>query len=176
MEIKVDSNVNELAPLIGKMAEEIGYEFTNKVLKRALALVVKDLKKDIAAAPISKRLKKTAKQTAGYKLVLKKRDVNGIIVKVPVVAKVGLGVGKRKKPPPRTRSGVGVSKQNIHWFVLGTKERVTKTGKPRGKIEPMLSGIVGRRLSTLSEKIHQGMTDVLKQQIKSLESKNKKTR
>jgi hypothetical protein len=57
-----------------------------------------------------------------------------------VVAKVGVGVGKRKKPLKRarkrtTKGGVGIDDRNLHWWVAGTKQRTTKKTKgDRGKM------------------------------------------
>lgn len=60
-----------------------------------------------------------------------------------ITAKVGFGVGKKKEAKPRktkrkSRGGVGIGAQNIHWWVAGTKDRFTgsarsRTGKNRGK-------------------------------------------
>lgn len=49
-----------------------------------------------------------------------------------ITAKVGFGVGKKKKNAPKVvnrkggkRGGVGIGAQNIHWWVAGTKHRTT---------------------------------------------------
>lgn len=56
-------------------------------------------------------------------------------------AKVGIAVGKkvsRIKPQDRTgRRGVGISARNAHWFILGTKDRVTKSGRKTGRMRPI---------------------------------------
>ena len=52
-------------------------------------------------------------------------------------AKVGLGVGKRSKSSKQRdpkKPGVGISKQNVHWFILGTTERVRKKGGRTGRM------------------------------------------
>ena len=43
-------------------------------------------------------------------------------------AVVGGGVGKRNKGKGGTRGGVGISKQNIHWYLMGTKGRQSSRG------------------------------------------------
>jgi hypothetical protein len=59
--------------------------------------------------------------------------------KFEITAKVGFGVGKKSKTPsPNNRKGnrkggVGIDAQNIHWWVAGTKQRFTGTGKGRAK-------------------------------------------
>ena len=47
-----------------------------------------------------------------------------------ILAKVGFGVGPKKNQKPRRskrtgRGGVGISAQNIHWWVAGTEHRYT---------------------------------------------------
>ena len=55
-----------------------------------------------------------------------------------ITAKVGFGVGKKKKTAPKIvnrkggkQGGVGISAQNIHWWVAGTKQRFTGGMKKR---------------------------------------------
>lgn len=54
-------------------------------------------------------------------------------------AKVGFGVGKQRKSKKQRdpkKPGVGISKQNVHWLILGTKERRQKTTyHPTGKLK-----------------------------------------
>ena len=55
-------------------------------------------------------------------------------------AKIGAAVGKRGKSTKvsakiRTgRKGVGIARNNIHWWFLGTKRRTTKAGKRTGRM------------------------------------------
>ena len=49
-------------------------------------------------------------------------------------AKVGGGVGKQKKARGGTRGGVGIAKENVHWYLLGTSGRQTKSGASRGQM------------------------------------------
>lgn len=57
-----------------------------------------------------------------------------------ITAKVGFGVGKKSKKAPakvnrkgNKAGGVGISAQNIHWWVAGTKRRHTG-GSMRGRV------------------------------------------
>ena len=56
-----------------------------------------------------------------------------------ITAKVGFGVGKKSKAQtPKNRKGnrkggVGIDANNIHWWVAGTDERFTGTGKGRAR-------------------------------------------
>jgi len=62
--------------------------------------------------------------------------------------KIGLGVGKRgakrdKRLSRGKTKGKGISARNIHWWVLGTKERRQKgTGQKVGSLEPVFEGVV----------------------------------
>jgi hypothetical protein len=64
-----------------------------------------------------------------------------------IQAKVGFGVGKKKKNAPKfvrkgnKRGGVGISAQNIHWWVAGTKSRQTKRNADRGAMPSMQPGL-----------------------------------
>lgn len=61
-----------------------------------------------------------------------------------IAAKVGFGIGKKKDAKPvvrKKRSGVGISRNNIHWWVAGTKTRTTKSGSDRGKMPSMQPGL-----------------------------------
>jgi len=73
--------------------------------------------------------------------------------KTKITALVGFGVGKKSKKAPKVvnrkgnrKAGVGISAQNVHWWVAGTKKRSTgfirgkATGKPimdRGEMPAM---------------------------------------
>lgn len=55
----------------------------------------------------------------------------------------GIGVGKRRLHVSRTHTvsgGVGIHANNIHWFILGTKERHTREGYNRGAMPPQVPG------------------------------------
>lgn len=62
-------------------------------------------------------------------------------------AKAGVGVGKKSKRQAKVkdrtgRPGVGIAKENAHWFVLGTAGRTTKNGGWRGAMPPQLPHLV----------------------------------
>ena len=53
--------------------------------------------------------------------------------------KAGGGVGAKRNgrnKTPRKRRGVGISKNNVHWYLLGTKGRRTKRGRYTGVMPP----------------------------------------
>ena len=61
-----------------------------------------------------------------------------------VIGKVGFGVGRkgRSMPKRKNHAGVGISSNNIHWLVLGTVQRQTKTGANRGEMPAILANCV----------------------------------
>lgn len=103
-------------------------------------------------------------------------------------AKAGLGVGKGAKNTKKRagKKGVGISKQNIHWFVLGTEDRYTgtrswrtskggrrskPTGKARrftGRMPAVLDGVVQSAVSSGSAPAVQKMKEVLAAKIKQV--------
>ena len=56
-------------------------------------------------------------------------------------AVAGGGVGKRNKGKAPTRGGVGISKNNVHWYLMGTAQRSTKSGSNRGRM-PGVAAVV----------------------------------
>lgn len=69
-------------------------------------------------------------------------------------AKAGAAVGKAAKAKPKERkkgSGVGIGGANLHWFILGTKDRTRNkiggavkegTSKSTGTMQPVMEDIV----------------------------------
>jgi len=113
----------------------------------AVVPIRKAIRQGVNGATASAELKRAARKTVGSTI---KRTAGG-----GYGAKVGIGVGKmtkRQRGEASGRSylgkvgsmrGRGVSKQNIHWFVLGTTERTQKsTGKSVGSIEAVFEGVV----------------------------------
>jgi hypothetical protein len=64
-----------------------------------------------------------------------------------ITAKVGFGVGPKRKSQKvlklkgNRRQGQGISAQNIHWWVAGTKTRQTKRDANRGRMPAMQPGL-----------------------------------
>lgn len=112
----------------------------NKIVRPALTKGARYLVKKIKSRVPPK--KKDAKRAIGFVV-----DAKGGKSKNQQRAKVGAGVGKAFKSIPKrsgkNSGGVGISGRNIHWFILGTKERVRDTdGRSTGAMPPVLSGIV----------------------------------
>jgi hypothetical protein len=127
----------------------------------SLRALVKALKSSITASRASPELQEAARLTLAKRLI-KQREGGG--------GKAGFGVGQGKARlnkitkskaghEKRGGGGVGVSSNNVHWFVLGTEERNHDTKVVRrkgsrsyrstgnashrtGKVPPILAGFV----------------------------------
>jgi len=124
---------------------------SKKVARAAVTGMVgpirKGIRQQVNATPATTELRRAARKAVGSKV---KKQPDG-----SYGAKAGLGVGKMTKKQRASASaraaggqGVGVSKHNIHWFVLGTTERTqTSTGKSVGRIKPVFKGVVPRAVT-----------------------------
>lgn len=139
-----------------------------KELDRALMSLGESKIKRVTRSAVGKSLRVLAKgikqkvppQFKGIKKAIGSRfnKAKGGAAKGQVQAKVGVGVGmprfKKSKDGTWVKStkfssgdrksgGVGISAQNAHWFILGTKDRVQKTThKSTGRMSPQVSRIV----------------------------------
>jgi hypothetical protein len=160
--------MNELQGL-NELREKIKYLADKGVKKAAKAGVnaglqplLSGIRQEINGAPISAELKAAIRKTLGKRLKKQGDDY---------VGKAGFGVGqasKKKKEAARARAGrgqkgirgltgeergVGVSSANIHWFVLGTQQRQTKSGHATGKIEALLAGFIAKAAQSAGPRI-----------------------
>jgi len=125
---------------------------TKKGTKRAITAgiragmtpMARALRSGINATSASRKLKRAARKSVA-KRFKKNRAAN------VREAKVGFGVGRGKGKVSAMGKGVGISKQNIHWFVLGTDQRQTKDGQKTGRIEDMFSGLAQAALASSAQ-------------------------
>lgn len=116
-------------------------------VKAGLVVLSRTVKKAIDGSSASPEVKRAAKRTIGNRLQTRQGKA--------AVGKAGFAVGKptkrkREKATERAasdRAGVGISSSNVHWFVLGTSERKTERGAGRGKIDPVLDGVIDTAVS-----------------------------
>jgi len=123
---EIDARLNLLA---SKSARAITRSSTNAGMT-AFAKVVRTLVD--AEAGLSPDLRRAIKRTIGKRF--KRRWGEDAME-----AKVGLGVGKTNTAnrSGKHKGGVGVAKDNVHWFALGTKVRTTKSGQKTGRIRQL---------------------------------------
>jgi hypothetical protein len=111
----LDLLLKKMSVLENKSAEKI----LGAMVRAKLNVIGKQMKKDT-----SKKVKEGRKGVrARFKHKINKNMIKAL---------VGFGVGKRKKNEPKKanrrgnkKGGVGISAQNIHWWVAGTEQRET---------------------------------------------------
>lgn len=108
-------------------------------IRAGMTPVAKAMRAAINAADASTALKRKARAQIGKRFAKAK----GGPLRGQQAAKVGFSVGKKAEARSSGR-GVGVGKENIHWFVLGTDERYHKeTGRWVGRIPAIFEGVTG---------------------------------
>jgi hypothetical protein len=140
--------LRQLERKLDRLAKTGSKKVARAAMTGAVAPIRKAIRQQVNGATASAGLKRSARKTIGSKV---KKQPGG-----EYGAKVGFGVGKptKKKRAAATaragssKSGVGVSAANIHWFVLGTKDRTTKTGRSTGRTEAVLEGLVPAAVSS----------------------------
>ena len=130
----LDLLLKKMSVLENKSAEKI----LGAMVRAKLNVIGKQMKKDT-----SNKVKEGRKGVRARW----KHKINKNMIK----ALVGFGVGKRKKNEPKKanrqgnkRGGVGISAQNIHWWVAGTEQRETRYGSDRGTMPAMQPGLAAQ--------------------------------
>lgn len=128
-----------LARKFARMKVATGNRAASAGIRAQLTPFTRALRAAVNASDASASMKRVARKAIGRRSRKEKGQYT---------AKVGFGVGKRKQAKPRTKKGVGISSANIHWPVLGTKERTTKSGHPTGKMPAILEGLTKEAFSS----------------------------
>lgn len=127
-----------------------------RVLSAGLKEVAKELKSIIPDSLAG------AKATVGQRVSKSDSDQRG---------KVGYGVGRGNRAMSRrskVSGGIGISANNVHWFVLGTKNRRTKRGFNRGRMPPLLQGTLARAVASSQSAALEAMQKQLRIEIEAL--------
>ena len=75
------------------------------------------------------------------------------------------------KEADRKKPGVGLSHRNIHWFVLGTKDRYTRDGKYRGKMAPYFVGVLPQAVVSAQERALKRAEEALKKELQKINAR-----
>lgn len=89
-------------------------------------------------------------------------------------AKAGAGVGKGSgSESSRGRPGVGISKQNAHWYFLGTSARFTKAGARRGRMPKSNAVSVGYAVSKqlAMSKVRNKIAEVIDKEVRKMKGR-----
>jgi hypothetical protein len=149
----------ELNRKLKMLAEKSSKKAITAGIRAGMTPIAKAMRAAINSSDASPVVKREARKTIGARFGKTRRITERH-------AKVGFAVGKRaaavqsamkargkrvaKTGGSRPKGQVGVSAQNIHWFVLGTKERhwKTKTGQSTGEIEDVFRNVTKQALAT----------------------------
>lgn len=121
-------------------------------VRASMVSIAKAMRAAVNSTSASSELKREARKSIGSRFAKPKMGNRRGIKE----AKVGFSVGKSGKAIKRAGAargkriaagksgskGVGVSAQNIHWFVLGTKKRFLKKGSARGPKAGHPTGVI----------------------------------
>ncbi len=156
---------------IDRKLEALKKSSRNKVLRPAIMKAARESAKIIKNRIPSRY--KTVRAAIGAKAVKMSRS------KGEVMAKAGAAVGKKMSKVYKRkagRPGVGIVPKNVHWWFLGAKNRVIKTG-PRagqstGTMKPQEKGITDI-LRPYSEKLKAIIRVATRQNLMKLAAKGK---
>ena len=146
---------------LDRALEAVADRIATKAVTAGIRAGLGEYRKQMRAAVSNPRVRKTIATR------FKRRRKQGI-----TEAKAGAGVGKHKttKSGSRGRPGVGISKQNAHWYFLGTSQRQTKDGANRGRMPPhggIRQGSIAARGTAMSV-IRKKVRDVMFKEVKKL--------
>lgn len=116
------TGIKELDKELDRLERKTRNRVARGALSKGAQIGAKAVKAEIPS------LQKSVRKAIGHST---KKGRDGI-----TVAKFGTA-GKRTSSLKRGKKhsgGVGISKQNIHWYLMGTKERHHKSGKSTGKM------------------------------------------
>lgn len=165
MEIEVQVNAEQFVRTWYDIQHTLGASVLSKALRNALRSVCRRMRDEIPQWAGSRRLARAARPTVSYSVRTRRVTLGGRSARIIDTAKVGFGVGRQRKPAQRDRPGVGVSKSNIHWFVLGTQDRYTKKGYYRGKVQPYFQGMLGQAIQDLRSDLVAGFAKAWQQEL-----------
>lgn len=154
---------------IEKLIAKGGPAAARSGLSKGMTIIARGIRKSIPPKL------KSVKKTVGQRFITDK-DKNAKLPKGVFGAKVGLGVGKKTKPKQERESkpGVGIAKENIHWWELGTKERKWKTisGQSTGKM-PKGPPVVREGFHATKSEARRAIIAAMKKKIKDQAKKRK---
>lgn len=143
--------------------------------RNALTVMARETRQAIASTNASDRMKRAAKKAIGSRFV--KGGTNRLGKTTTPLAKAGFGVGKQskakraaatKRAGDASKSGVGISSANIHWAVLGTKER-----QGRGAMPAYFKGVLAAAVSSGGEKAIQAFRDAAARELAKAAAKRR---
>lgn len=160
---RIVTGVKELDRKLKKVETKLANKAARAGLLKGVRLGAKLAKKEVPS-----KLKSVKKSIGSSVKKSKGGESKGI-----TQAKFGVSVGKKSKAKPAKRSshgGVGITSDNVHWFVLGTANRETSSGKSTGRMPA--NDIIQKAFKSGKSKIRKAVvskaTEVLKKELAKL--------
>ena len=147
----------ELDRKLGRLRQRVQTKLKKAAVRSALGVAAKEIKKNVPSRF------KNVRRSIGWRLGKDKQYV--------LAAKVGWRVGKTARKAKESevnregRKGVGIGARNFHWWILGTGERVTESGKRTGSMPAQDGDIIRGSWSSAQPKVVATMAESLKRGI-----------
>ena len=146
----------ELDRKLGRLRQRVQTKLKKAAVRSALGVAAKEIKKNVPSRF------KNVRRSIGWRLGKDKQYV--------LAAKVGWRIGKtaRKaidKGNRTSKKGVGIGARNFHWWILGTGERVTESGKRTGSMPAQDGDIIRGSWSSAQPKVVTKLAESLKRGI-----------
>lgn len=121
------TGVPECDAMLKAVGLKVGNRAARSVLMKGVRLAVKRIKGKVPSA------NKSVRKAIGGSVKMQKGGADKGITK----AKAGAAVARKHKSAGGTNGGVGIGPENVHWYVLGTKDRTVKsTAQKVGAMPP----------------------------------------
>lgn len=152
------TGIKELDKELNRLDRKVSNKVARSTLRKGGSIGAKAVRKEIPS------LQKSARKAIGHSV---KKGKAGI-----TEAKIGT-TGKRTSSSKRTKKhsgGVGITKNNIHWYLLGTAKRRHKSGKNTGAMpgnDAVSKGILKSRSAMKAGMIKQAEKTLAKEVSKS---------
>jgi hypothetical protein len=167
---EVVEGLNELLAKLERLAMDAAPKAGAAAARAGMARIGRALRAAVMASSAPDAVKREARRTIAQRVRKGKGADRGLSI-----AKIGFGVGKTsqaqitKRAARRgTNKGVGLAKEDVHWFVLGTQNRYLKSASrfnaarrigvrlrgikarfmrhPTGRIQPYFRGAMARAI------------------------------
>jgi hypothetical protein len=162
---RIVTGVRALDRKLASLERKLANKVARAGLTKGARLAAKTIKKEIPS-----RLKSVRAAIGHSVKKAKKGPTAGI-----TTAKAGAAVGKKRgavsKAKRSTKHGVGIGPPNVHWWIMGTKERRKKTtGASTGRM-PANPIIKRLNLRPILNAVLEGSSAALKREIAKLKLK-----
>jgi len=140
------SGVKELEAMLNMLHKSSAYRAIKAGSAKSMQVAAKAIKNAVPSQYKEARKGirwRAGKGTRGFmKNVFRARA--GVAVGIKRAKLKALGQQQKLKREKSARPGVGIGPSNIQWMIMGTKNRVTRSGRRTGSTKPELPKLVDR--------------------------------